>query len=334
MQRVPCARLLRSFSSETFPSIILAGPEGAGKRSLLRAFFRHIFGKESAYASHRVAVQVNASKTLDVQFLENNECIEVLVKPYGHSDKKVLQHLARDLSQTKSIRGLLSGKKEERVKVLVIPDGESLSLGAQMALRRIMEAGASNFRIILLTTGVSSFIAPFRSRFLICRVPSLSRREMQHTMQGILQKEGIENTPQNFIGEVARTSRGNMRRALALLESTAISQKPVTCLDWEKDAADLATNIFDCASVSGLPAIRAATMSILEKGVDCTALLCFLADSFVGREADAEVAREVAEQAAKYSTRISGGTRDLFHLEAFSIHAILAHIQNKQTQAQ
>ncbi|KAI5181339.1 replication factor C subunit 3/5 [Nematocida sp. AWRm80] len=314
---IPCVKLLRSFDVQTFPSVVFYGIEGAGKRTLLSALIKNLFGRSPVYMSYTSKIEVSSSKTLEVEILECEECIEVRVGGLGIYDKKVLQKIAKDISETRSIKGLLDTSKGPRsTKLLVIPDGENLSIGAQMALRRIMEIGASNFRLAILTTSINTFIDAFKSRFLLCRVPSLTDTQIEEVISKIVLSEN-QSLDQESIKEIVRESNGNLRKALALADISIHTQTQTLQLSWEESLINLAHTIITKPSVEEIAKAREVIYSVLERNVPGSEILKMLVMYLFKKEHSLETSSKITKYAAIFDSRLRQGTRELFHIEAF-----------------
>ncbi|KAI5191795.1 replication factor C subunit 3/5 [Nematocida sp. AWRm77] len=330
IEGVQCSRLLRGFDMESFPNIIFVGQEGAGKRTLFRAFVKHLFGKESAYSGHTMAIETSSSKTVDVDILESNECLEVRIEGYGQSDKKILQRLAKDISETKSIQGFFSGaqKNSTKTKLLVVSDGEYITQGAQMALRRIMEQGAGNFRLVILTTSTSPFIDAFKSRFLVCRVPAKTDAQIEAVLTNVLAKE--EKTLQrSAVLEIVEVSKGNLRKALSLLELSLCTDAPALVMGWEKALQRLSKTVRNSPSIGELVSARKTLYDMLESPVPGKEILSAVLRNLLASEASVERAKRLSEYAALFDARLSRGTKELFHIEAFVARAMSIYSNSK-----
>ncbi|KAI5185627.1 replication factor C subunit 3/5 [Nematocida homosporus] len=326
LKHLDCVAVLKTFAPSNFPSLILAGPNGSGKRTLLHALIKHFFDKEVHYMSYTTDIEVSASKTLEVSLLESDEAIEVRVGPHGYYDKKVLQKIAKDISETKSIKGLLLGDKRRAAKLLIIPDGEELSSGAQMALRRIMEQGAENFRLIILTTTTNTFIDAFKSRFLICRVPTISDMEINQLIGRILTAEQ-STLPEDQIKSIVKESRGNLHKVMAKLE-LALHTKKVGPFPWEESINALADTIILAPSIKSVVKARESIYGLLDKNIPGQAILSMLVLSLLQKEASVETAANLLKYASLFDSRLRAGTKDLFHLEAFVARAMAIYGNN------
>lgn len=92
----------------------------------------------------------------------------------GNYDRVVIQDLIKELAQTKQLDTLAKHK----FKIVVFNEADSLSRGAQAALRRTMEKYMGNMRVILCCNTTSKIIGPIRSRCLMVRVPAPSVDEV------------------------------------------------------------------------------------------------------------------------------------------------------------
>lgn len=322
MGRVRAAEVLKGFDADTFPSLIITGGAGAGKRTLLLALLRHLYGKRVAFTVRTADVAVSPSKRIEVSLLESNECLELRAADYGSSDKKVIQEIIREVSSTQSIRGLINPVETKKTKTLIIPDAEFLSRGAQMALRRTMEKHARNFRLILLCRSTSSLIEAVRSRFLVCRVPAYSDEEIAEICASICKKEKREVGP-GVLKEIVAGSRGNLRRALSLMEISMVtggSKAPL--LDWEKSLLAIAKTMKESPGVASLVAIREMAYDLLARCIPGREILLHLMHQLVSQEAEGTAAK-IAAAASVYDSRLANGSKDIFHIEGF-VAAVMA----------
>lgn len=332
MDRIPSANILKSLHFNSISNLVLVGPEGAGKRTLFSAFLRHNFGSPPAFFSYTSVYEVSPSKSVEVDFLESKEVLEVKIEGLGMYDKKVLQKVASDISATKSIKNILNQNQNNNPngqtgtsppKILLISDGDHLSTGAQMALRRVLEKGASNFRLVLLTTSISHLIPAFKSRFLLCRVPSPTDTELAEIVCKIATEER-GNISADSIQKIVSRANGNIRIALSLLE-LALHKEPLSETPWDKIISEVAAGMRTIPTITYLIETRAKIYSLLDHQLPSNYILLSLMNGLLKKEKNIERARTICELAAKYTARMSAGTRDLFHIEAFIANSMVLY---------
>ncbi|OAG30668.1 replication factor C subunit 3/5 [Nematocida sp. ERTm5] len=331
MKRVPAAQILHSLPFSSISNIIFVGPEGAGKRTLFSAFLKHTFKNTPSFFSYTSTYEVSPSKTIEVEVLESKEVLEIKLEGMGMYDKKILQKIATDISATKSIKNLMksyehaqnqnedgnahSTTKVSHPKILFIPDGHLLSTGAQMALRRILEKGACNFQLVLLTNTLSHLIPAFKSRFLICRVPAPSDQDISSVISHISKKENI-SIPENTKQEIINMSNRNMRKAFSLLE-LAVHKEPLAVAPWDVIIIEIIISIQNTPSVKALVETREKIYKLLNNQVPSTYIFETILQGLLKEEKRVKVAKSITEIASKYTARLCAGTKDMFHIEAF-----------------
>ncbi|KAI5147689.1 replication factor C subunit 3/5 [Nematocida ausubeli] len=329
MDRIPAARILSALPFSSISNIIFVGPEGAGKRTLFSAFLKHTFGTTSPFFSYTSTLEVSPSKSIEVEILESKEVMEIKLDGLGTYDKKVLQKIATDISATKSIKNLIKAHEHDQnsensapmpgkamhPKILLIPDGHLLSTGAQMALRRILEKGAANFQLVLLTTTLSHIIPAFKSRFLVCRVPAPSRNDIASLVSRISAQEKVDIS-EDTCTEIVDMSGRNMRIALSIME-LAVHKEPISISPWDMTIRDIVRGVQITPSVKCLVEIRALLYSLLCNHLPATYIVESILQGVLKNEKKVEKARKITEIASKYTARLGAGTKDLFHIEAF-----------------
>ena len=101
-------------------------------------------------------------------------------------------------------------------KTIVLNEVDSLSKGAQHALRRTMEKYSGTCRLILCCSGgAGRVLEPVRSRCLGLRVPAPSTEDIERAMKRVAQREAL--TLPDGLSKRLSVER-NARRALLMLE--------------------------------------------------------------------------------------------------------------------
>jgi replication factor C subunit 3/5 len=109
------------------------------------------------------------------------------------------------------------------ILVVVFNEADSLSKDAQAALRRTMEKYMGNLRMILCCTSASKIISPVRSRCLLLRIPAPSDSEISAVLYKVADGETFD-LPSGFVSRLVKESKGNLRKALLMLEASRVAQ--------------------------------------------------------------------------------------------------------------
>jgi DNA polymerase III delta prime subunit len=107
-----------------------------------------------------------------------------------------------------------------RHKVVILDEADSMTTGAQQALRRTMEIYSGTTRFALACNQSSKIIEPIQSRCAIVRFSKLSDQELLARVLVVAAAEGVAHTPDG-LEAVVFTADGDMRQALNALQATA-----------------------------------------------------------------------------------------------------------------
>lgn len=107
-----------------------------------------------------------------------------------------------------------------RHKIVILDEADSMTEGAQQALRRTMEIYSDTTRFALACNTSEKIIEPIQSRCAVLRFSKLSDAQVLAKMIEVCQKEKLEYDKEG-LEAVVFTAQGDMRQALNNLQSTA-----------------------------------------------------------------------------------------------------------------
>ncbi|KAH7820810.1 Replication factor C subunit 2, RFC2 [Monocercomonoides exilis] len=181
-------RLRITIKEGSIPNIILSGPPGIGKTSCVLCIARALLGpqyKEAVY-------ELNASDERGIDVVRNK------IKTFAQ--KKVT---------------LPPGSQ----KIIILDEVDSMTDGAQQALRRIMELYSDTTRFALACNNSAQVIEPIQSRCAILRFTRLSDKDILRKLVQIAEAEKIPYDEAGM-GALIFTAQGDMRQAINNLQST------------------------------------------------------------------------------------------------------------------
>ncbi|XP_055689426.1 replication factor C subunit 2 [Lutzomyia longipalpis] len=171
------------------PNIIIAGPPGVGKTTTILCLARILLG-----ASFREAVlELNASNERGIDVVRNK------IKMFAQQKVTL---------------------PPSRQKIVILDEADSMTEGAQQALRRTMEIYSSTTRFALACNNSEKIIEPIQSRCAMLRFTKLSDAQILAKLIQVSQQEGLEYTAEG-LEAIVFTAQGDMRQALNNLQSTA-----------------------------------------------------------------------------------------------------------------
>lgn len=107
-----------------------------------------------------------------------------------------------------------------RHKIVILDEADSMTEGAQQALRRTMEIYSNTTRFALACNTSEKIIEPIQSRCAMLRFTKLSDAQVLAKLLSVCQQERLEYA-EDGLEAVVFTAQGDMRQALNNLQSTA-----------------------------------------------------------------------------------------------------------------
>lgn len=172
----------------TFPHLLLTGPPGCGKTTVVHCLAREHLG--SFYDVGCIELNASDDRGIDV----------VREKIKGFAQQKV-------------------SLPEGKLKVIILDEADSMTQAAQQAMRRTMEIYSQTTRFALACNISSKIIEPIQSRCAILRFGRISDEEMMLRLKLVLETEGA---PYDTSGLEALifAAEGDMRNCLNGAQST------------------------------------------------------------------------------------------------------------------
>ncbi|KIZ03184.1 Replication factor C subunit 3 [Monoraphidium neglectum] len=320
------------------PHTLFYGPPGAGKRTLVMALLREIYGPgaEKIRVETKPWVLELPSRKLELELTTVSSNYHVELSPGdvgGTNDRYVVQEVIKDLAKNRPL-DVATGHKG--FKVLVLNEVDRLSREAQQSLRRTMEKYSAGCRLVM---------DPVRSRCLCVRVAAPSNDVVQEQLFAVAKKEGLQ-LPAPLAARIAASSLRDLRRALLTLEVCRVQQYPfredqaVAPADWEAYVAEVAGDILQEQSAKRLYQARCSLLGHQVRGKLYELLANCIPPELLLRalllellkKLDDEIKPDVAALAAQYEHRLQEGQKAIFHLEAF-VAQFMSRYKNWQLTA-
>mmetsp|Transcript_19867 Transcript_19867/g.61617 ORF Transcript_19867/g.61617 Transcript_19867/m.61617 type:complete len:358 (-) Transcript_19867:87-1160(-) len=317
------SHLRQLVASGDMPHTLFYGPPGAGKKTLVSALLREMYGAGTTklkveQKAWKIEIPDRASKVeVDLVTVSSNYHVELNPSSAGLKDRYVVQEVLKEMARSRPIDA--TGKKG--FKMVVLNEVDKLSKVAQQSLRRTMEKYSAACRLVLVCNSASKVLEAVRSRCLCVRVGLPRHAQVVDLLQAVAKRERLD-LPPVFAERLARASGRSMRRALLSLEAARVQQYPfaenqqVDAPDWEQYIATIASDILNTQSPARLFAVRSSVFDLLVNCIPPSLILRTLAAELM-KKLDTDIKHEVAHWAAFYEHRLTMGSKAIFHIEAF-----------------
>ena len=110
-------------------------------------------------------------------------------------------------------------------KLIVLDEADAMTSVAQMALRRIMEKYTANTRFCIIANYTHKLSPALLSRCTRFRFSPLKEADIRSLIDLVIEKEEVK-IQLEAVESLVRLSKGDMRRALNVLQACHASSKP------------------------------------------------------------------------------------------------------------
>lgn len=186
------ARLRIIGAEGNIPNLILTGPPGIGKTTSIMCLAREHLGGTPGLLKDAV-LELNASDDRGIEVVRKS------IKSFAQ--KKV---------------SLPPGK----TKIVILDEADSMTPGAQQALRRIMEIYSHTTRFALACNNSSKIIEPIQSRCAMLRYGKLTDEQVLKKLLEICATEDVKFVDKG-LEAIVFTADGDLRQAVNNLQATA-----------------------------------------------------------------------------------------------------------------
>ncbi|XP_058068930.1 replication factor C subunit 3 [Magnolia sinica] len=313
--------LKKLVSEQDCPHLLFYGPPGSGKKTLIMALIKQMFGPgaEKVKIENKIWKVEAGTRTIDLELttLSSTHHVELNPSDAGFQDRYIVQEIIKEMAKNRPI----DTKGKKGFKVLVLNEVDKLSREAQHSLRRTMEKYSASCRLILCCNSSSKVTEAVRSRCLNVRVNAPTEEQVIGVLELIGKKEGLQ-LPATVAARIAAQSNRSLRRAILSLETCRVQQYPFTNnqavppMDWEQYVSEIASDIVQEQSPKRLFLVRGKLYELLVNCIPPEIILKRLLSELL-KKLDSELKHDVCHWAAYYEHRMRLGQKAIFHIEAF-----------------
>ncbi len=305
----------QSKSFRDLPHLLFYGRSGSGKKSIINMLLEKIYGKGVHKTKTAEYVIYGYGNTKQRVKLEQSK-YHIVIEPNNSGlDKYMIQEIVKDYA---GMQGMTLFGSDIPFKIVFINNVDNLNYYAQTALRCTMEKYVRTCKFILCGKQISKIIEPLRSRCLLCRVPSPTKKEIFKTLLQIAGKEERVLTLEQYHNILENCSR-DIKQAVWLLEFT-FHQIPFD-FSWKDAIGKLVERVHKISksgyTMTHITAIRKTLYDIFITNIEGTDIITEIMSQLINSIEDPKLMSQIVDFCAKYETRLSVGKRCILHLEGF-----------------
>ena len=169
------------------------GPPGTGKTSTVLAMAMELFGK--GFYKKRI-LELNASDERGISVVREK------IKKFAQ--RKIAKNPEFDCPP---------------IQIIILDEADSMTVDAQAALRRIIEAYSTNTRFCIICNYISKIIDPLASRCVKFRFSPINAASQKERLQMICKNENIQLESEEVLDELIKIADGDLRRSINTLQT-------------------------------------------------------------------------------------------------------------------
>ena len=204
-------------NNKNIPNIILYGPSGIGKTSLVNILIN------SLYLNNKdMVLELNNSDDRGINIIRN----------------------IRDYARQPSVLSYIKNNYNKLHKLIILDEADSLTYEAQYALRRIIELYSNNIRFCMICNNLSKLDDALISRCNIFKFQSIPEDIQLLKLKNICDKEKIICLDE-YLLDICKASNGDIRQSINTLEYlylTKINNNIITYNDIDNILSDILYN--------------------------------------------------------------------------------------------
>lgn len=314
--------LSKMSSDEAIPHIIFYGPEGSGKKTIIRLFLEMLFDS-SVHKTSDVPYKVSGSGSKNTIEKIKQSNYHIVIDPKNNNyDRYLIHDIVKEYAKRKTLGAY---KTNRSFKVVSINNLDNMSYYAQTALRRTMERYNDKCRFVMWCKSLSKVIKPLQSRCVCIRVSAPSDDDLFKYVLRISAKEHVMLSSKQYTGIVIHAN-GDIKKALWELEFYKHGYKIDT--DYYESLVKIMDLVVE-PKISNMITIRNIIFNLMITNFDGTTIMRDLIEYICMNKRIKDLAKQkIIHESAEIEYQLVKGRREIFHFDNM-ISSIMTILHNQ-----
>ena len=309
---------------DAIPHIILYGPEGGGKKTLIDMFLGMLFG-DKVYNTKDVSYEIVGSggKKTTEKIKQSN--YHIIINPKNNNyDRYLIHDVVKAYAKSKSLNSVF--EKNKPFKMIFINGLDNLSFCAQAALRRTMERYNDKCRFVMWCKSLSKVIDPLQSRCVCIRVPAPRNDEIFEYIFRISAREKMKLSLDDY-SQIVENANGNIKMALWELHFRKHGYEMNT--EYKKSLYKLLDLLLE-TNIDNMKKIRNIYFDLMITNfIGITILRDLINIIYECNKLSEKTKQKIVQTSSEIEYKLMKGRREIIHLDAFTLNT-MCHIRESK----
>lgn len=298
---------------ESMPHIICYGPEGSGKKTIIKKFLELIYGNDVNKVKDTIYnVTGSGNNVTEVVIKQSN--YHIIIEPNNDNrDRYLIHDVVKEYARRMPLHNLFSENK--CFKTVVINNLGNLSYYGQTSLRRTMEKYSDTCRFIMWSHSLSNVIEPLRSRCYCFRIVPPDMFDIHKLIYLVCGHEKIKISLAD-ISRISKECQGDIKRALWLLDMYRHGYSNTEQYDV---IIGRIGKLISLGEFSKLQQIRDLMYTLIISNIQGTKIMISLMENLLGYDTDYLTKSKIIEKTVFYEHRMASARREIMQLDCLVI---------------
>jgi len=305
-----------------FQHLVIYGSINSNKEQFVNLLLENIYGKNNIKLKD-VEYTINGYGNTKTKINIKQSKYHIVIEPNSNGfDKYLIQEIIQYYAKTELLNIL---KYKKLFKVVIINKLDNLSYYAQASLRRTMEKYSDSCKFIFICDQLSKITEPLRSRCIMIRTPLPTNEQILDIILKIADIEKINLEPWEY-NDIIKKSYYKINTSIWLLELKKYNLK------YEKNYEDLSIEIVNLIvnkknynnnkCFSCIKKIREIFYFLFITNIPTQTIIRNIMINLLEKVDDINLKNNIIEITSIFELRLSQGTRQVIHFEAYCIRLI------------